>query len=166
MSGRRRFLPGFFGLLGMIILNGLVGASILKLLYWLFGVSGILEMRLASWPLMQAASKWETLWPMLPGASLLFACLWFWLILTGRTNGVNWGAALFYGVMLSFANVLIAGFLAGLVNGDPLLGMLLGLVMLLLVPHLLIAMILFGLTMGLFNGLLSHRWIERHRPKE
>ena len=23
-----------------------------------------------------------------------------------------------------------------------------------------------GLAMGLFNGLLSHRWIERHRPKE
>ena len=39
MSGRRRFLPGFFGLLGMMILNGLVAGVVLKILYRLFGVS-------------------------------------------------------------------------------------------------------------------------------
>jgi hypothetical protein len=166
MSGSRRFLPGFFRLLGMMILNGVAAGVVLPLLYRLFGVSGLLARQLASWPVTQAAAKWETLWPMLPGASLLFACLWFWLIVTGRTRGINWGAACFYGLMISFSNVLIAGFLTGLLNGNPLLGLLLGLVMLILVPHLLLAMIAFGLIMGLFNGCLADRWIERHRPKE
>lgn len=166
MSGRRRFLPGFFGLLGMIICNGLVAGMVLQVLYGLFGVSSHLSMRLAAWSITQSAAKWETLWPMLPGASLLFGCLWFWLIVTGRSRGVNWGAGTLYGVLIAFGNVLIAGFLTGLLNGNPLLGLLLGLVMLLLVPHLLLAMIAFGLTMGVFNGWMATRWIVRHRPKD
>jgi len=37
--------------------------------------------------------------------------------------------------------------------------------MLLMMPVIWLSMTCFGLTMGLFNGLLAQSWIFRHRPR-
>jgi hypothetical protein len=147
----------------MMALNGVVACLVLAVLFALFGVGNIIEARLAASSLTADAAKWSALLPMLPGAAILFGCLWYWLVVIGRAKGLPWGAACLYGVFLACGNVPLSGLLMGLLHGNPLLGMLIALVMLLMLPSLLVAMICFGLTMGAFNGLMAARWIERHR---
>ncbi|HZO88387.1 MAG TPA: hypothetical protein VFB38_08605 [Chthonomonadaceae bacterium] len=168
MSSKRRFgRPGGGSLLGMMIINGLVAAVVLLIVFVLFDIGHILEARLAAYPLVGAAAHWSKFWPMLPGASIGFGCLWYWLVLVGRSRGVPWGGALLYGVLIAMGNVPFSGFLAGLLHGSPLMGLVLALIALLsllLMPSLLLAMLVFGATMGAFNGLMAQGWIERHRP--
>lgn len=165
MSGRRRYnRPGGGSFFGMLFVNGVAAFILLKIVFALFGTGLILSQRLAAYGPTHAAARWDTFWAMLPGAALGYACLWYWLILVGRSRGISWGGASIYGVLIAFGNVLAAGFLIGLLHGNPLLGLLIGFVMLLMIPSLLLAMICFGLAMGGFNGLLAYNWIERHRP--
>jgi len=164
MSRGRFGRPGRGSLLGMMVVNGIVGGVVLVVLFALFGVGNILETRLAASSMTADASKWNALLPMLPGAAILFACLWYWLVMAARrSKELPWGAACLYGISLACSNVPLSGLLMGLLHGDPLLAMLIALVMLLLLPSLLIAMICFGLVMGAFNGLMAAHWIERHR---
>jgi hypothetical protein len=152
----------------MIFINGIAALIVLTVVFHLFGVGPILEARLAAIPLVRVAAKWNALWPMLPGAAVGFACLWYWLVLIGRSRGVPWGGALLYGVALALGNVPLGGFIIGLIHGGPLLGLLLALVFLLnllLLPSVTLAMAVFGLVMGAFNGILAQLWIERHRPR-
>ncbi len=169
MSGKRRFgRPGGGSLFGMMVLNGVASLIVLIFVFALFRVGSILPMRLAAIPLVRAALKWNALWPMLPGAAIGFACLWYWLVLIGRARGVPWGGALLYGVGLALADLPLSGFLLGLVHGGPLVGLILALISLLtllLMPAVTLAMAVFGLIMGAFNGVLAQVWIERHRPR-
>ncbi|HZP80507.1 MAG TPA: hypothetical protein VFB21_02605 [Chthonomonadaceae bacterium] len=165
MSGKRRYgRPGGGSLLAMMCVNGIVALIVLKLVFVVFGAGTILATGLAAHAQASLIERGRMLWPMLPGAAFGFSCLWFWLALIGRSRGVPWGAALLYGVAIAFANVPFSGFLVGLLHGNPLLGLLLALVSLLLLPSLAVSMIAFGLAMGAFNGLMAQRWIARHRP--
>ncbi|HLK59022.1 MAG TPA: hypothetical protein VKU00_20850 [Chthonomonadaceae bacterium] len=166
MSGRRRLRPGSAGLLGMMLLNGLIAFGVLHVLLAAFGIRQILPDFAASHAWAQEASKWESLWPLIPGAAIGCGCLWFWLIVTGRTErGVNWASALVYGVVIALLNVPSFGLLAGILNGNPLLGLLISMALMIMMPALTICMAAFGLTMGAINGWLAQRWIARNYPK-
>jgi hypothetical protein len=151
----------------MILVNGVVALGVLAVLFAVFDVRPILAARLEAIPLVRAAAHWNLLWPMLPGGAVGFACLWYWLAFMGRARGVTWGGALLYGGAIAFGNVPLSAFLVGLLHGNPVLALVLALVSLLnlLQPSFTLAMAVFGLTMGAFNGALAHAWIERHRPR-
>ncbi len=163
MSGKRRLRPGTGSLLGMMVLNALVSVGVLVLIYALFGLNGLFAHRLAAQ--VGDAAKWNTLWPLLPGAAISYSLLWFWQIIVGRSRGVNWGSACYNGIAIAFANVLLGGLLNGLVHGNPLIGMLLGFLMLLMIPANWAGMAAFGLIMGLLNARLAAVWIERYYPR-
>ena len=166
MSGRRRLRPGSPSLLVMMLVNGMIAFAVLNVLFAMFGIREILPDYASTHAWAQQAAKWDLLWPLLPGAAIGFGCLWFWLIVTGRSErGINWGVALSYGLAIAFLNVPIFGLLAGLLNGDPLIGLLLGLILMILMPSLPICMAIFGMLMGGVNGWLARRWIERNYPK-
>ncbi len=165
MSGFRRFRPNSLSLLAMIVVNGLAAGVVLKFLFALFGIGAIFPEWAAAHEWTRTAMQWELFWPLLPGAAIGFGCLWYWLILAGRFRGLPWGAACIYGCGVAFATVPLSGFLLGLQNGSPLLGLLIGLVMILVLPSLLAAMTCFGLAMGLLNGVWAQRWIIKNRPR-
>jgi|SRR5579871_6917611 len=165
MSGRRRFRPGSGHVFGMMLANALATLLILPVIFALFGVHHVdLPLGLASHHWAQAV-EWQSFWPLLPGAAICFGCLWFWLILTGRTRGLSWGSALVYGVFIALFDVPLRGFLTGALNGDPLTGLLIGLVVVFLLPALLLSMLTFGVLMGALNGWLAQGWIKRHVPR-
>ncbi len=163
MSGTRRLRPGTGSLLGMMALNTAMSIVALFIIYSLFGLHGLFAHRLA----VQAgdAAKWNTLWPLVPGAAIGYSLIWFGLIIVGRSKGVNWGTACYYGIALAFANVLLGGLLNGLLHGSPLLGMLLGFLMLLMIPANWAGKATFGLIMGLLNARLAALWIARYYPR-
>lgn len=165
MGRSKRILPGSAGLLGMMALNGLVGALALIAVYALFGLNTVFAQRVLHLGLLSVTERWEMLWPLIPGAAISFACLWFCLIVVGRSRGVQWQNALFYGIGIAYGNVLLGGLLNGLMHGNPLMGLLLGFAMLLLIPANWAAMGIFGAFMGLLNARLAARWIDRHYPR-
>ena len=165
MSGKRRLRPGSASLLAMMVLNGLVGTLVLFAVYALFGLNSVFAQRLTQLGTLGAAAKWETLWPLIPGAAIGFAILWFCQVIVGRSRGVNWAGTLFYGIGIAFGNVLLGGLLNGLLHGQPLMGMLLGLVMLIMVPANWAGMATFGAIMGLVNARFAVAWITRHYPR-
>lgn len=165
MSGKRRLRPGSASLLAMMVLNGVVSVAMLGVIYALFGLNSLLAQRLSHFSALGAAAKWETLWPLIPGAAVGFAILWFCQVIVGRSRGVNWAAAFFYGIGIAFCNVLVGGLINGILHGNPLMGLLLGLLMLILVPANWTGMALFGAIMGLLNARLAHAWIARYYPR-
>jgi hypothetical protein len=147
----------------MMVLNAIAAYFLLAILLKLFGLTIILPEFAAHHAWAAEGSRWDVLAAFLPGAAISYGLLWFWLILTGRSErGITWGGALVYGVIIALYNVPLSGFLVGLLHGDPLFGLLIGLVILLLVPSLAMCMLVFGLLMGLLNGKWATRWIERH----
>lgn len=165
MSGRRRTLPSSARLLGMMVANAVISTVVLYAVYAMFGLNNVLMARLSQVETLDVASKWQTLWPLIPGSAIAFACLWFCLIVVGRTRGINWPSAFFYGIGIAFGNVLLGGLLNGLLHGNPLLGLLLGLLMLFLVPATSAGMVIFGAIMGLINARFAASWIDRHYPR-
>jgi hypothetical protein len=190
MGGKRRFgRPGSGSLLGMMLVNAVISVFVLKLCCGLFGFRWFLPEHLSGlasaqaiqkWQVIhdlckilhfalpasaQAVQKWGVILPLLPGAAIGFGCLWYWLILVGRSRGLSWTGACVYGILIAFANVPLAGFLVGLLHGNALIGLLLGLVLLFVMPSIWLTMGAFGITMGLFNAAMAGRWIERHRPR-
>lgn len=165
MSEKRRLRPGSASLLGMMVLNGLVSIAVLLAVYALFGLNSVFAQSLSHFGALGVAAKWETLWPLVPGAAIGFALLWFCQIIVGRSRGVNWAAALFYGIGIAFANVLLGGLLNGILHGSPLMGLLMGLIMLLMVPANWAGMALFGAIMGLVNARFASAWIARYYPR-
>lgn len=165
MRGKRRLRPGSAGLLGMMVFNAVVSTIVLFAVYALFGLNSVFAQRLTQLGTLGVAARWEMLWPLIPGAAIGFAILWFCQVILGRSRGVNWAAAFFYGIGIAFCNVLLGGLLNGVLHGHPLLGMLLGLVMLIMVPANWTGMALFGAIMGLLNARLAVAWITRHYPR-
>ena len=158
--------PNRASLLGVMLLNGLVGTIVLYLVCTLFGVSSIVLGQLAAHGI-KVSEKWGVVLPMLPGIGIGMGCLWFWLVLIGRTRGVQWGGAIVYGGILAACNVPIAGLILGLLDGVPTkelpLLMLISLALMLLSPALIVAMLLSGGIMGLFNARLAYDWIAWYK---
>lgn len=166
MGGRRKYgRPHRGDLLCMMVKNAVMGFFVLWFVFWLFDVSSIVPERAAAFGVLLSPDKWMFLGFLLPGASIGFGCLWYWLVIVGRSRGVPWGAALSYGIFIALANVPLSGFFLGLMYGSPFLGALIGLALLMLVPSLLMSMLVFGLLMGAFNGSEAANWITRHRPE-
>ncbi len=158
--------PNRASLLGVMLLNGLVGAIVLYLVCTLFGVSTIILNGLAAHGI-QVSERWSVVLPMLPGVAIGMGCLWYWLVIIGRTKGVQWGGALVYGGVLAACNVPIAGLILGLAEGVPsdqlLMLMLIALALMMLSPAMIVAMLLSGGIMGLFNARLAHAWIAWYK---
>ncbi|MCW3054300.1 MAG: hypothetical protein JWN14_3470 [Chthonomonadales bacterium] len=171
MSGKRRLRPGSASLLAMMVLNGFVSVAVLYVIYALFGLRSILAQQTThAGEMMHVSAQgvgdaWETLWPLVPGAAIGFALLWFCQVVVGRTRGVGWNVAFFYGIGIALGNVLLAGLISGSLNGSPLIGLLLGLLMLMMVPSNVAGMVIFGAVMGLFNARLAQGWITRYYPR-
>ncbi len=101
-----------------------------------------------------------------PGAAIFYGCLWFWLVITGRVKGVTWGGALVYGVCLALLDVPVAGLIAGALYGSPLLGFLLGLVILLIHPGVLFFTSCAGALLGCVNGIVATAWISQWKRRK
>jgi hypothetical protein len=162
MIGKGRYgRPNRTALLTMIAINGALALIALTISLAIFGVRDILPPR----PEMFRALRtmpWEMIWPMLPGAAVAYGCLWYWLIVVGRSRGVPWGGAVVYGMVIALVNVPVGGFIYGGLNNYPLAA-LIYLVLLLIVPVWLLAVCFFGIAMGLCNGYVAQWWIERSR---
>jgi len=165
MSAKRRYgRPGRVSLLSMMAFNALIAVPLLAFVLGIFGLQNLKPPLPAAFaPVAAEITRWSVIWPMLPGAGVGFGCLWYWLVLVGRSRGVPWGGACVYAVLIALGDVLVWGLILGTVQGEPLLGLLLGLVMLILLPSLLLAMCVFGLMMGALNGQAAQRWIERRK---
>ncbi len=165
MSGKRSLRPGSASLLGMMVFNGVVSVPVLFTVASLFGLNSAMAQRAAQVGALDMASRWEMLWPLIPGAAIAFSLLWFCQVIVGRSRGVNWPSAFFYGMGIALGNVLLGGLVNGFLHGNPLMGLLLGLVTLLLVPSTWAAMMIFGGIMGLLNARLAQYWISRYYPR-
>jgi hypothetical protein len=165
MSGKRRIRPGSASLLAMMVFNAVASVAVLYVVYAMFGLNSALAHRLSQVGTLGAAANWETLLPLVPGAAIGFALLWFCQVIVGRSRGVHWPGAFFYGMGIALGDVLLGGLINGSLHGSPLIGLLLGLLMLILVPANLAGMLLFGAIMGLINGRLAHAWIARYYPR-
>jgi hypothetical protein len=149
----------------MMVLNAVVSVGVLYVIYALFGLHGALAQRLSQVSILGAAANWDSMLPLIPGAAIAFALLWFCQIIVGRSRGVNWGSAFCYGMGIGLCDVLLGGLINGGLHGNPLIGLLLGFLMLILVPANLAGMLLFGAIMGLLNARLAHAWIARYYPR-
>ena len=165
MSGKRRLRPGSARLLAMMVFNAVASVAVLYVIYALFGLNTALAQRLSQFGALGAAAKWETLLPLVPGAAIAFSLLWFCQVIVGRSRGVHWPAAFFYGMGIALGDVLLGGLINGGLHGDPLIGLLMGLLMLVVVPANLAGMLLFGAIMGLINARFAHNWIARYYPR-
>lgn len=159
---RRNGMPGSGDMIKMVFLNAIVSFITLKISLALFGGRDIIRARMeaSAWTADLADIDFALL--MVPGAAIAFTGLWQWLIKEGRKHRLSWGSALLYGVGVAFVNVPIGGFVLGIANGNPLLGLLFALVSLLLLPSLLLSMTCFGLTMGALNGRWAQKWLDKH----
>ena len=158
--------PNRLSLLAVMLLNALVGVVVLYLVCTLFGVNTIVIGQLAAHGI-HVSERWGIVLPMLPGIGIGMGCLWFWLVLVGRTKGVVWGGAAVYGGLVAVCNVPIAALILVALEGRPpeefLMAMLIAFALVLLMPALLIAMLLSGGILGLFNARLAHTWIAWYK---
>ena len=158
--------PNRASLLVTMLLNALVGSIVLYLACTLFGVNSIVigQMRAHG---IQVSEQWGVVLPMLPGIGIGMGCLWFWLVLIGRTKGVQWGGAVVYGGILAVCNVPLAALTLGVLEGrapeELLVMMLIALALVMISPALMVAMLLAGGIMGLFNARLAHDWITWYK---
>jgi hypothetical protein len=167
---RRRYgRPDRASLFAMMGINAVVSVVVLTVALSIFGVRELMPFKLAAMLHTSLhtseALRWNIIWPQVPGAAIAYGCLWFWLILVGRTRGVAWGGAAVYGLVIALVNVPVAGLLYGLEIGQPVLSMLIMFALLLIYPAWLLTVAVFGITMGLLNGRAAQWWIERHRPR-
>ncbi len=158
--------PDRASLFGTMLINALAGSVVLYLACTLFGVNAIVIGQFARHGIT-ISERWGVVLPMLPGIGIGMGCLWFWLVLVGRTKGVQWGGAAVYGGILAVCNVplaaLVQGALAGRTFEEILLMMLIALALVMISPALLVAMLLAGGILGLFNARLAHAWIAWYK---
>jgi hypothetical protein len=162
MIGKGRYgRPNRASLLAMMIVNGIAALIVMRVALAIFGVPDLIP---AAPQFLHALriTPWALILPMLPGAAIAYGCLWYWLIVVGRSRGVPWGGAVVYGMVIALVNVPLAGLIYGSYQGNPILA-LLYLVLLLIVPAWLVAVCFFGAIMGVSNGYIAQRWIERYR---
>lgn len=157
MSDNSKFRKPHVGdRIGMVLGNAIVAAIVLQLVFLFLGGNRIIEP-----PPAPGDIEWNPLLFLTPGAAIGFAWQRYTLIMSGRLRGVSWIAGAVQGVMISFANVPLAGLLLGILNENPLMGMLRGLVSLLVMPTLLVSMGAFGIIMGLYNSIKAEKWLIR-----
>lgn len=167
MIGKRRYgRPGTSDVIQMIVVNLLVSAAVLLIVFKMFGMG----VAIGQLPIGSDKNAREIMWTLysfiLPGAGIGFALLWFWLIVTGRSvKGLNWGAAYVYGGGLGLFCLPLGSFFTGILLGDPFIALLLAVLSLVLVPSIALSMVAFGLIMGGINAKMAHKWIAEHRPK-
>jgi hypothetical protein len=151
----------------MMVANGALALVVLTATLKMFGVNEsiipILPGDMAVPAHLRLTMPWGLVWPMLPGAAVAFGCLWYWLTVIGRSRGIPWGGAAVYGLVIALVNVPVGGMLLGLLDGQPLWGMLILAVLLLIVPGWLLAISVFGIVMGILNGFVSQWWIGKRR---
>ena len=151
-------------LFGMMFANAGTASVALLIIFGIFGTRHIL-LPIANMPadIAEHLFKWLCYGLLLPGSGILYACLWFWLVLTGRRDGVNWGAALFYGIGIALVNALLCGAMAGALLGSSLVGLLFALINMLISQSFLFAILAYGVLMGLLNGLWARNWIATRK---
>jgi len=154
--------PNRIWLLTMIIANAVVAFVLLSFLLRLFAIDNIV---LSAAKLDGPPNRWALSLVLLPGAAIAFGCLWYWLVVVGRTRGIVWGGALVYGMIIGVCNIPLGGLILGVLNGAPLFNMLIALLLMLLLPKTLICAGLFGTAMGVFNGTSAQQWIDAHRKR-
>ncbi len=147
--------------IGMVLSNTIAAVIVLNVVFIFLGGKRIIEPPFAQWAAAHGAVEWNPLVLLTPGAAIGFGWLRYTLIMNGRLRGVSWTTGVLHGVMLALANVPLAGFLLGLLNENPLMGLLFGLASLLLMPSLLISMGTFGVLMGLFNAMKAEKFLAR-----
>ena len=168
MAIRRKYSrPHSAELFGMMLANAGGASVVLLIVFAVFGTRHILlPVSLQAADVPGSLFKWLCYGLLLPGSGILYGCLWFWLILTGRRGGVNWGAGLLYGVGIALANALLCGAMAGAMLGNSLLGLLFALVNILLSGSFLFATVTYGVCMGCLNALWATRWIAKTGKKD
>ena len=171
MAIRRKYgRPHSAELFGMMLVNAGIASVVLLVVFGIFGTRHILlPVSLQSAQIADLTGslfKWLCYGLLLPGSGILYGCLWFWLILTGRRQGVNWSAGMLYGVGIALANALLCGAMAGAMLGNSLIGLVFALVNILLSGSFLFATATFGVFMGLLNALGASRWIAKHSRKD
>lgn len=157
--------PSFRELLRVLVINLFTSGFLLVLLFALLDVRSVLSAGIMSHVLLRPVTRSLGALPFVPGAAGLFGIFWYWMALVGRVRGVPWGAAVVYGIMIAVVNVPLAGFVRGLAMGNPLLGLLYALAMVLMLPSLLLCMTVFGICMGVLNGSLAASWIRSRRGR-
>jgi hypothetical protein len=158
---RRSLRPGSFALIRAMILNGIFSFLFLRIALAMFGIEEIIPEAAARMGHSEMSVHWYIAATLTPGAAVCFGMLWFWLILTGRTErGISWGSAVVYGVFIGLFDVPFAFMIEGFRLGFGFLGLLLGLVIVFLIPSLTVCMSHFGITFGLANGASASRWIQ------
>ena len=145
----------------MMLANGLAAATAFPITMWLFGVKEVVPPLPFLRHLFGILPDWQAVWPLLPGMAVAGGCFWYWLVLTGRRNGVAWGGAVIYGALIALCNVPACGLILGTLQGHALLGMLLALLILLLAPSVLGATVGAGVVLGLLNGFAALLWIAK-----
>ena len=162
MSDQSKFKkPNAGERIGMVFGNALAAMVVLNVVFVLLGGKRIIEVHFAEWALANNAVEWNPLVLLTPGAAVGFGWLRYRLIIEGRLRGVSWATGVIHGALIALVNVPFASFLLGILNNDPLRGLLLGLASLLLMPSLLIAMGTFGVVMGLYNSMKAERFLMR-----
>lgn len=157
--------PSRGALLCMMVLNAGLAAVVLTVVFALFDISHVLTNAYGT-RIGPSGMPADALLPFLPGAGIMFGCLWFWTCVYGRSKGLPWVGAFIYGVVLSIINVAIAGFILGMMHGEPGLALLLALIALVsvfLIPALFSAICLFGLVMGGVNAVIASIWINSRK---
>ncbi len=163
MTGnKRRLRPSFIAILFMMAFTAVLGLVMLTVMFKLFGVSQLLPDFAVHHAWAADAEHWEMFGTIIPGAAIGYGLLWFWLVLTGRSSkGIAWGGAAIYGLIIGLVDIPLSGLLTGVLHGNPLLGLLIGLVIMLLVPSIGLCMAAFGIAMGLLNGRFAQNWTDR-----
>jgi hypothetical protein len=162
---RRNGMPGSGDMIKMVLVNAVTAFITLKIVFGLFGGGKIIVPPSMVWGWTLEEVDIDLALLMVPGAAIAFTGLWHWLIREGRKSHLSWGSALFYGIYIAFVNVPVSGFVLGVVNGNPLLGLLFALLSLVFIPSLLLSMTCFGLVMGAINGLRAQGWLEKYSPR-
>lgn len=163
MALRRKYgRPHSADLFGMMLANAGTASLVLLVVFGLFGTRHILlPVSLQATDITGSLFKWLCYGLLLPGSGILYGCLWFWLILTGRRGGVNWGAAFLYGIGIALVNALLCGAMAGAMLGSSLVGLVFALINILISQSFLFATLTYGVFMGALNALWATRWISK-----
>src|SRR5579859_7483492 len=115
MFGKGRYgRPNRASLLAMMAVNGALALVIMTITLALFGVIDVIPEPMAAALHAHSSVPRSLVWPMLPGAAVAYGCLWYWLIVIGRSRGVPWGGAVIYGLIIALVNVPLGGFISGL----------------------------------------------------
>ncbi len=156
---KRRLRPSFGAITGVALINYLLIPLVLRTLFHAFDFSS--QAPLVQFHGIQSEGSDMMVAEIAPVASVGFALLWFWLVVTGRSHkGIAWGGAAIYGAIVAISSFAFILLIDGLKSGDFFLVLLLLVLMLVLVPKLTLCLVFFGVIVGLINGLMADWWVR------